>query len=77
MMEPIVAPFTERLRQMKLSAPQIALPLQRHRHVGDRRQATDPAYWARHLRQPVRFAAALSAVCKPRRCSWRSVPAAR
>ena len=55
MMEPVLAEFTEVLRGITLSAPA-------HRFLsnvsGDwitDEQATDPEYWAAHIRQPVRF----------------------
>ena len=38
-------------------------------------EATDPAYWARHLRQTVRFGAGLEALLqRARRSCWRSAP---
>ena len=55
MMTPILADFTARVRQVQLNPPQ-------HPYLSNvtgRRitaaEATDPAYWARHLRQAVRF----------------------
>ncbi|WP_228557684.1 type I polyketide synthase [Myxococcus sp. AB056] len=60
MMDPIVAPFTERLRRMKLSAPQIPFLSNVTGTWVTAAEAKDPAYWARHLRQPVRFAAGLA-----------------
>jgi acyl transferase domain-containing protein len=56
MMAPIIAEFNEQVRRVKLNAPKI-------RYVSNvsgtwikASEATDPAYWARHLRQTVRFA---------------------
>jgi acyl transferase domain-containing protein len=59
MMEPILAPFTERVRKVRLSAPKIPYLSNVTGTWVTAADATDPAYWARHLRQPVRFAAAL------------------
>ncbi|MCP4660355.1 MAG: amino acid adenylation domain-containing protein [bacterium] len=59
LMDPVVEPFVEEVAKVRLKPPQI-------RYVsnltGTRirdEEATDPAYWGRHLRQPVRFAAGL------------------
>ncbi|WP_373564355.1 type I polyketide synthase [Myxococcus sp. CA039A] len=60
MMDPILAPFTERVRRVKLSAPQLPYLSNVTGTWVTAAEATDPAYWARHLRQPVRFAAGLS-----------------
>jgi acyl transferase domain-containing protein len=56
MMEPVLAPMGERLRSIPLTEPKIpyvsnltGLPVRPG-------EATDPAFWLRHLRQPVRFA---------------------
>jgi len=57
MMEPVLAPFTERLRRVKFNAPQIPYV---SNVTGDwitAAQATSPEYWAGHVRQTVRFAA--------------------
>ena len=55
MMDPMLAPFAERLRRIKLAAP--ATPcisnLTGTWITGE--QATDPAYWTAHLREAVRF----------------------
>ncbi|MFZ4655712.1 MAG: SDR family NAD(P)-dependent oxidoreductase [Caldilineaceae bacterium] len=55
MMEPILATFTARVNQVQRHAP-------RQRYLSNvtgrwitAAEATDPAYWARHLRQAVRF----------------------
>ena len=56
MMSPIIAEFTDHVKLVKLNAPKI-------RYVSNvtgtwitSGDATDPNYWARHLRQTVRFA---------------------
>ncbi|HKY31331.1 MAG TPA: SDR family NAD(P)-dependent oxidoreductase, partial [Candidatus Polarisedimenticolia bacterium] len=62
MMDPVVAPFEQRVRRARLSPP--AIPFLSNVTggwiAGD--QAADPAYWASHLRQPVRFADNLAAL---------------
>jgi acyl transferase domain-containing protein/aryl carrier-like protein len=62
MMDPIVAAFVERVRQTELREPRIP-------YVSDvtgawirAEEATDPAYWGRHLRQTVRFADGLGEI---------------
>ncbi|MDB6168189.1 MAG: hypothetical protein JWM88_1053 [Verrucomicrobia bacterium] len=56
MMEPVLAPFLAELRKVKLHAPRIPCISNVTGHWLEAAQATDPAYWASHLRQPVRFA---------------------
>ena len=56
MMDPILAPFTERVEQIDLGAPTIPLISNVTGTWMTPEQATDPAYWGRHLRQTVRFA---------------------
>ncbi len=55
MMEPIIAPFTERVRQVHLSPPSIPYLSNVSGTWITAEEATDPTYWARHLRQTVRF----------------------
>lgn len=55
MMDPVVGPFTEYLRGVRLSPPTRPFVSS---VTGDwirPEQATDPEYWARHLREPVLF----------------------
>ena len=59
MMDPMIAPFAERVAGVTLSEP--ATPYVSS-VTGDwirPEEATSPAYWARHAREPVRFAAAI------------------
>ncbi|HVG20572.1 MAG TPA: SDR family NAD(P)-dependent oxidoreductase [Blastocatellia bacterium] len=60
MMDPLVGPFTARVAKVSLQPPSIPYV---SNITGDwitAAEATDPAYWARHLRQPVRFDAGLA-----------------
>jgi len=59
MMDPAVAPFEAEVRRVPLAAP--ALPIVSTLTGTWLREAdaTDPHYWARHLREPVRFSPAL------------------
>ncbi len=55
MMDPILDDFRERLAQVRMSAPRMAYL---SNVTGDwirPEEATDPGYWARHLRQTVQF----------------------
>jgi amino acid adenylation domain-containing protein/non-ribosomal peptide synthase protein (TIGR01720 family) len=55
MMEPIIAPFTELTRRVTLNPPQMKLVSNVTGRWITAAEATDPAYWAKHLREPVRF----------------------
>ncbi len=59
MMESIVEPFTARMRQTPLNAPQIPYLSNVTGAWISAEQATDPHYWAQHLRQTVHFAEGL------------------
>ncbi len=56
MMEPVLAPFTEVVRQISLHAPQIPYVSNVTAQWITEADATDPHYWAGHVRQAVRFA---------------------
>jgi amino acid adenylation domain-containing protein len=56
MMEPILSPFAELLRGMTLHPPQMPFISNLSGTWISPEQATDPSYWAAHLRQAVRFA---------------------
>lgn len=62
LMEPILAPFEAHVRQITLHAPR--LPWLSNVTGGwiSEAEATDPTYWVRHLRQPVRFADGIAAL---------------
>ena len=59
MMDEVVEPFCELLRSKQLSAPTIPIMSTVTGQWLTDQQATDPQYWANHLRQPVRFADAI------------------
>lgn len=56
MMEAIVTPFAEIVGRVKLSPPQVRFVSTVTGEWITTKQATDPMYWAKHLRQTVRFA---------------------
>ncbi|MGI0491591.1 amino acid adenylation domain-containing protein [Alkalinema pantanalense CENA528] len=55
MMEPVIAPFAELVQQIQLSPPQIPFVSTVTTDWIRDEQATDPLYWASHLRETVRF----------------------
>lgn len=59
MMEPVLEPLLALLRRVKLQAPRIPYISNLTGDWITAAEATDPDYWARHLRQPVRFAAGI------------------
>ena len=59
MMEPALAPFEAELRRCTLAPPKLPIYSSVTGQLLDDEQACDPLYWARHLRQPVRFSSAL------------------
>jgi acyl transferase domain-containing protein len=56
MMSPILAPFAERVKEAGPQAPRIPFVSNVTGNWITAAEATDPGYWARHMRQPVRFA---------------------
>nr|QEO73752.1 Beta-ketoacyl synthase [uncultured bacterium] len=66
MMEPMLAEFTEHLRGVSLRAPQVPYVSNVTGTWITADEATSPAYWARHLRQTVRFAEGVAALAKMR-----------
>jgi amino acid adenylation domain-containing protein len=56
LMEPAVMPFSERVRRVRLHPPRIPFISNVTGTWIRPEEATDPCYWARHLRAPVRFA---------------------
>jgi acyl transferase domain-containing protein len=56
MMDPVLGPFTERVRKVLLSSPKIPFISSVTGTWITETEATDPQYWARHVRQTVAFA---------------------
>jgi acyl transferase domain-containing protein len=59
MMQPVVAPFLDIVRGVKLSAPQMAIISTVTGEVMTAADATNPEYWAGHLRATVKFSPAV------------------
>ena len=57
--DPVLEAFVALVREKKLSAPKIPLISNVTGKWMTEKEATDPAYWGRHFRQTVRFAAGL------------------
>ncbi|MGA8233752.1 MAG: amino acid adenylation domain-containing protein [Candidatus Acidiferrales bacterium] len=64
MMDPIVEPFTARAAQAHLQPPRIPYVSGVTGTWITDAEATDPAYWARHFRQPVQFSAGIIELLK-------------
>ncbi|MEH1894398.1 MAG: SDR family oxidoreductase [Nostoc sp.] len=62
MMEPIIEPFIKEVKKVKLNPPQIPFISNLTGTWITAEEATDPDYWAKHLRQTVQFAAGISAL---------------
>jgi acyl transferase domain-containing protein/glutamate-1-semialdehyde aminotransferase len=60
MMEPIVPAFNAACSQVQLSIPRIPFISSLTGDWIKAHEATDPGYWARHLREPVRFSDGIS-----------------
>ncbi len=59
MMDGALAPFEAAVRAVKLAAPKLPIVSTLTGDWMTGRDATDPQYWARHMREPVRFSPAL------------------
>ncbi len=64
MMDPVVAPFAAEVRDIPLSPPRIPIFSTVSAAWLTDAQATDPAYWAGHLRATVRFGDAVAGLLK-------------
>ncbi len=62
MLEPILEEFGRFLRELRLAPPRIPFTSNVTGGWISERDATDPDYWVRHLRSPVRFADCLAAI---------------
>lgn len=62
MMDSIVDPFRKLVEGIKLNPPSIPVVSTATAGILTPEQATDPSYWAMHLRLPVRFADAVKAI---------------
>lgn len=62
MMEPVVAPFAEAIKKVKLNPPSIPILSTVSNEWLSDEQATDPMYWAKHIRATVRFAGGIKAL---------------
>ncbi len=60
MMEPILEPFIAEVKKVKLNPPQIPFISNLTGTWITTEEATNPTYWAKHLRQTVRFTAGIS-----------------
>lgn len=60
MMEPLIEPFTQLVKTLKLQPPKIPYISTVTGTWIKAEEAADPAYWAQHLCQPVRFADGIS-----------------
>jgi amino acid adenylation domain-containing protein len=67
MMDPIVAPFEEMVKSVKLSLPKIPIVSTVTGKWMTDENATDPSYWAGHLRSAVRFADAVATLLEDER----------
>jgi acyl transferase domain-containing protein/acyl carrier protein len=64
MMDPILGPFTDLVRSIRLHPPQIPFVSNLTGDWITSSQATDPKYWVAHLRMPVQFFACLRTLLK-------------
>lgn len=60
MMDPVIEPFSAAVAKIKMNPPRIPYVSGVTGTWITEREATDPAYWARHLREPVQFSRAVS-----------------
>lgn len=60
MMDPVLSEFAEKVKSVKLRAPRIRFVSNISGTWITADEATDPAYWVRHLREPVQFERGMS-----------------
>jgi len=64
MIDPLVAPFTEAVAAVRLHAPELPYISGVTGDWVTAEQTTDPSYWARHAREPVRFADGIATLAR-------------
>ena len=64
MMEDAIPPFADAIKEIELHAPQTPIMSTVHGAWLTEEEATNPKYWARHLRETVRFLDAISEIAK-------------
>ncbi|WID96689.1 amino acid adenylation domain-containing protein [Bosea vestrisii] len=64
MIEPLIAPFTEAVAAIRLQPPELPYISGVTGDWVSAEQATDPSYWARHAREPVRFADGIATLAR-------------
>ena len=69
MVEPVIAPFAEAVRRVKLHAPSLPIVSSVTGKWMTPEQATDPDYWTQHLRATVRFADAATFLIGEKTCA--------
>lgn len=68
LVEPILDEFVKYVKKLRLQPPKISWISNLSGHLITAREATDADYWARHLRQTVRFADGLGHALKQSEC---------
>jgi len=64
MMEPILEAFTARVKRVRLAPPDIPFVSNVTGNWISAEEATDPSYWATHLRRTVRFSSGIERLCE-------------
>jgi acyl transferase domain-containing protein/acyl carrier protein len=67
MMDAILEPFIEEVKKVKLHSPKIPFVSNVTGTWITTAQATEPSYWAQHLRQTVRFSSGIAQLLQPNR----------
>ena len=66
MLDPLIGPFTKAVAAIRLAPPRMAYVSGTTGAWITAEQATDPAYWASHAREPVRFSAGIATLVRDR-----------
>ncbi|MCV9935355.1 amino acid adenylation domain-containing protein [Boseaceae bacterium BT-24-1] len=64
MIDPLIAPFTEAVAAIRLNPPELPYISGVTGDWVTAEQTTDPSYWARHAREPVRFADGIATLAR-------------